>query len=321
MSDLHNSYFDDEDLNESSDSGMYDDEWNYFNANADGDLDTDVLDDIDFSELRGKSFKSNLNRFNQTYKQRERKKYRLGKKPAPLTKRFGVQKRATIVGGKSTNKDISRVIVPNDRKVIVEGVDGFILDKQKMCDGVKNIGYYNCKKLKELIIIMNNDSPNDFNLELFNPSMPMDYLFANSGNLNNKVTVAGGVVSYSDVLFNLLANPTHIVNAKFSYAGTSSSIVANQIAQSLIFKNKRIDGYMKVEPLNTQLQLDIYQFQPNILFFDFQSALNRPFIPDGMDVIQYKVLAGASVTFSFYYRQKSLKRFFLKEARETRRLL
>jgi hypothetical protein len=296
------------------------DEWSYFNSEVDGDIDGDVLDDIDFSELKGKSFNSSLKKFNASYYKKRRKRYGSRKKTLPLTKRFGVKKRATIIGQENTQRNVKRVIVPNDRKVIIEGVNRFILDRGKSCDGVKNIGYYNCKKLRELIIIINNDTINDFNLELFNPSMPLDYLFASSGNLNNKITVAGGVVSYSDVLFNILANPTHLVNAKFSYAATSPAILANQIAEPMLFKNKRIDGYMKVEPLNTQLQLDIYQFQPNVLFFDFDTALGRPFIPDGMDVIQYKVLAGAAITFSFFYRQKSLKKFFFKEAR-TKKIL
>jgi hypothetical protein len=313
MSEAYNGYFNEEDL--AQNTAELDSEWNYFNANADGDIDHDVIDEIDFSEIEGKSFKSSLNNFNKSYYKKNRKKYTLVKKAPPLTKSFGVNGRATIVGKNNNPKDINRIIVPNDRKVIVEGVDSFILNNGKSCDGVKNIGYYNCKKLQELIITMSNTSLTDFNLELFNPSMPLDYLFATSGNLNNKVIVAGGVVAYSDVLFNILANPTHIVNAKFAYAGANSTLISNQIAQPLIFKNKRITGDVKIEPLNTQLKLDIYQFQPDILFFDFEGSLNRPFIPDGMDVIQYKVLAGATVTFSFYYRQKSIKRFFLKEAR------
>jgi hypothetical protein len=45
-------------------------------------------------------------------------------------------------------------------------------------------------------------------------------------------------------------------------------------------------------------------------------TLGRAFIPDGMDVISYKVLAGNIVTFGFYYKQVSLKRFFFQEARD-----
>jgi len=316
------SYFSDEDYNDDFDSVDADsDGENFFYADAEGDVDDEIVEELDFSEVKGKNFRSSLKNFNRQYYLKNRKKSLLKRKRTPITKPFVVKSSARILSEDDNKKTINRIIVPDDKKVIVEGVDKFILGKGENCDSVKNIGYYKCKKLKELVIIMTNDSPNDFNLELFNPSMPMDYLFATSGNLNNKVSVAGGVVSYSDVLYNLLANPTHIVNAKFSYASQNSTILQNQIAQPMFFKNKRIDGVVKIDPLNTQLQLDIYQYQPNVLFFDFQTALNRPFIPDGMDVIQYKVLAGSSVTFSFFYRQKSLKRFFFDEAKDNRKLL
>jgi hypothetical protein len=322
MLDPNESYFSDEDYSDDFDSVDADsDGENFFYADAEGDVDDEIIEELDFSEVRGKNFRSSLSNFNKQYYFKNRKKSLLKRKRTPITKTFGVKSSARILSDDDSSKTINRIIVPDDKKVIVEGVDNFILGKGEGCDSVKNIGYYKCKKLKELVIIMTNDSPNDFNLELFNPSMPMDYLFATSGNLNNKVSVAGGVVSYSDVLYNLLANPTHIVNAKFNYASANATLTKNQIAQPLIFKNKRIDGVVKIDPLNTQLQLDIYQFQPDVLFFDFQTALNRPFIPDGMDVIQYKVLAGASVTFSFFYRQKSLKRFFLDEAKDNRKLL
>lgn len=313
------SYFSEDDYNDDS---SFDGE-NYFYADAVGELDDEIVYEVDFSDLQGKSFASSLNKFNRLYDHKNRLKRKRVKPKLPLTKAFDVKSSARIIGADgSDQKNISKIIVPDDKRVIVEGVDKFILGHGESCDSIKNIGYYKCKKLKELVIIMNNNSKTDFNLELFNPSMPLDYLFATSGNLNNKVTVAGGVVSYSDVLYNILANPTHIVNAKFSYADAGAlSTVPQQIAQPMFFKNKRIDGVAKIEPLNTQLQLDVYQYQPNVLFFDFQNTLNRPFIPDGMDVIQYKVLAGASVTFSFFYRQKSLKRFFFNEAKENKKLL
>jgi hypothetical protein len=320
MLDPNEGYFSEEDYSDVDDSS---DGENYFNADALGEVDDEIVYEVDFSEIKGKSFTSSLNKFNRVYDNKNRLKSKRVKPKQPFTRAFDVRSSARIVGEDERNpKNISKIIVPNDKKVIVEGVDKFILGRGENCDDIKNIGYYKCKKLKQLIIIMNNNSQTDFNLELFNPSMPLDYLFATSGNLNNKVTVAGGVVSYTDILYNLLANPTHIVNAQFSYSDNfGGTITAQQIAQPMFFKNKRIDGVVKVEPLNTQLQLDIYQFQPNVLFFDFQNTLNRPFIPDGMDVIQYKVLAGASVTFSFFYRQKSLKRFFFNEAKDNKKLL
>ncbi|HRH52605.1 MAG TPA: hypothetical protein PLN38_04765 [Chitinophagales bacterium] len=279
------------------------------------DWDDSVLTEIDFSEFKGSNFKRSLHNFNKAYNFRKHRKPK-----RPLSQEIGVNKRANIQGN-NTEKTIKKILVPENQKVIVEGVDKFILDRGGNCDGVKNIGYYNCKKLKELIITMDNStSNNDFNLELFNPSMPMDYLYATSGNLNNKVTVAGGIVSYSDALFNMLANPTHVVNAKFSFS-SSNGTMSSQIAQPLIFKNKSINGTAVIAPLQLSLQLDVMQAQNNILFFDFNTSIGRAFIPDGMDVIQYKVLAGCAVTFSFFYRQKSLKRFFLQEARENKKLL
>lgn len=285
-------------------------------SGADGDANNDsFLDDIDFSEFKGKSFKSNLHKLNKAVDKKKPKK-----KKMPLDKDFIVTKSATLYGkGKNGEaKTTKRIIVPSTQKVIVEGVDEFILGKSKNCDGVKNIGYYNCKKLKELVFTMNNNSAIDFNLELFNPSMPLDYLFSTSGNLNNKIQVAGGVVSYSDVLFNILANPTHIVNAKFVFAGAT---LQQQISQPLIFKNKSIIGEQKVDPVQLQLKVDNMQVANDIVFFDLYGGLNRPFMPNGMDVIQYKVLTGNTVTFAFYYEQKDLRKFFYKEARVSKKLI
>lgn len=276
---------------------------------------SDFLDEIDFSEFKGKNFKSSLNKLNKAIDRKKPKRKKL-----PLDKDFVVDKWATIYG-KGTNgeaKTTKKVIIPNGSNIIVEGVDAFILGKSKNCDGVKNIGYYNCKKLKELVFTMNNNSAVDFDLELFNPSMPLDYLFSTSGNLNNKIQVAGGTVSYTDVLFNLLANPTHIVNAKFVFAGANYQ---QQINQTLVFKNKSILGEQKVDPIQLQLKIDNMQVATDIVFFDLYGGLSRPFIPNGMDVLQYKVLAGNTVTFAFYYEQKDLRKFFYKEARNSKKLI
>lgn len=291
------------------------------------DLDSndDFIYDIDFSQFKGKDFKSSLRNVNKTVSSKKKlqvkahnKKKKMVKKP--LSQEIVVKKRATLYGKKTKTggeaKTTKRIIVPSTQKVIVEGVDKFILGEDKC--GVKDIGYYKCKKLKELVFTMNNNSGVDFNLELFNPSEPLDYLFATSGNLNNKIQVAGGIVSYSDVLFNILANPTHLVNAKFTFAGAT---VQQQINQPLIFKNKRITGDQKVEPLQLQLQVDTMQVANDIVFFDILGNLNRPFIPNGMDVIQYKVLAGNTVTFAFYYEQKDLRKFFFEEARKSKKLI
>jgi hypothetical protein len=289
-------------------------------GNADGDAyfeESDIIDDIDFSEFKGKDFKSKLRKVNKVVAKK------VAKKNKPLDKDFIVKKKAVLYGksyGGGTEKTTKRIIVPSTQKVIVEGVDKFIMGDDDKCDTLKNIGYYNCKKLKELIITINNDSDNEFLVSLFDPSQPLDYLYATSGNLNNKVQIAGGIVQYSDVLFNILGNPIHIPNAKLTFAGPTASILQQQINQPFIFTNKSATGTQVVEPLQLQLQVDTMQVANDIVFFDL-SQLGRPFIPDGMDVIKYKVLPGCTVTFAFFYRQREIKRFFFKEARTNKKLI
>jgi hypothetical protein len=89
----------------------------------------------------------------------------------------------------------------------------------------------------------------------------------------------------------------------------------------LFFKNKNIEAVEKIQPMQLQNAKDLMQTFENIVCFDIMKKLNRPFIPDGMDVIQYKVLAGATASFCFYYKQHSLKKFFFKEAKENKRLI
>ena len=48
---------------------------------------------------------------------------------------------------------MNRVLIPRDRKVIVEGVSKFILSDKG--EKAKKIGYYKGKKLRELNIIIN----------------------------------------------------------------------------------------------------------------------------------------------------------------------
>ena len=231
-----------------------------------------------------------------------------------------VTDKATVQQRRPNDKNCNttkRIIVPEDRKVIVEGVDKFILSNTKESDSIKNIGYYKGEKCSELILIINNTTPNDFEFELFNPSMPLDYLFSSSQDLNARILVAGdNKVSYSDVLFNLLANPTILPNAKFVVTNPNNQTQKNlQFNQSLIFKNKNIAGQEIVNPVSNALNIDTAQFQNEIIYWNIQQSLGRVYIPDGMDVISYKVLAGNTVTFAFYYKQISLKKFFFKEAR------
>jgi hypothetical protein len=234
------------------------------------------------------------------------------RKDVPIMEKGKYQLRA------DREKKINKVIVPDNKKVIVEGVNKFILSQQPKDKIVKNIGYYQGKKLNELVLTFNNNSALDFDLEIFNPSMPLDYLYSTSLNLNDKVKVAGGEVSYTDVLFNLLANPTMVVNCKYVFSGPN---VSQQKAQPLKVQNQSIEGVVKIHPLNLDIEVDTMQVASDIVFFDIMENLNRPFIPDGMDFISYKVLAGNTVTMAFFYEQISLKKVFYDEARKSRILL
>jgi hypothetical protein len=215
-------------------------------------------------------------------------------------------------------KKIAKVLVPNDQKVIIEGASKFILSQTSKDEGIKNIQYYKGKKLKPLILTITNSDPTDFVFEMFNPSMPLDYLYSTSNNLNNRVAVAGGTTSYSDVLFNILANPVMVINVQITTAGNQ---VANQNSQAIFVKNKNIEGVQTVFPVNIDLQIDNMQVLNDIIYFNVEKAINRPFIPDGMDVIRYTVLAGMSVTMTFWYTQVSLKKFFYEEAKASKTLL
>lgn len=216
-----------------------------------------------------------------------------------------------------SEKKISRILVPDDKKVIVEGVSKFILSQKPDDKSIKNIGYYKGKKLQELVLIFNNTTPNPFTIELFNPSAPLDYLYNTSQNLNNKIEVAGGQVAYSDVLFNLLANPTLIPNCKFTFAGPS---INAQKAIPLSIIDREISGEEFIQPLNIDLTIDNMQVQGDVTFFDISRMLNRPYIPDGMDTINYTVLPNMSVIMAFFYYQKSIKKAFFEEARQEKKL-
>lgn len=219
----------------------------------------------------------------------------------------------------ATNQVVKSVQLPKDMPIIVDGVNKFILNNSGSADSLKTMGYYKGEKLKELILIFDNtQSRVDFDVQIFNPSMPLDYLYSTSQSLNSKIVVGGGNVSYSDVLFNLLANPTLIPNCKFAFSGSN---VNGQVAQPMFTHNKQISGMERVNPINLNLEIDTDQFSNEIVFFDMFKQLNRPFIPDGMDVIEYKVLAGNSVTMCFFYKQVSLKKVFIEEARNSKGLL
>jgi hypothetical protein len=295
------------------------------------------ITDIDFSNLAGKDFNKAFKQANKKVTSKAIEKRALKRKPAPngarpkagrpvmrkgvspqqlrrpkerLSKQIGVKRGAKI---NRAEKKISRILVPTDKKVIVEGVNKFILSQKPNDNAVKNIGYYKGRKLKELVLIFNNTTPNPFNIELFNPSAPLDYLYNTSQNLNNKIEVAGNQVAYSDVLFNLLANPTIIPNCKFTFDGVNASQQRN-IPLKII--DREITGEETIQPLNLDLTVDNMQVSSNVIFFDIMQIINRPFIPDGMDTVQYTILPNMSVVMAFFFEQKSLKKAFYKVARD-----
>jgi len=268
------------------------------------------LEEFDFSNMEGNNLKKDLKKI---------KKKSIGRK---ITSKNNIQ-----LNNKKQKKDVKiksiHTSIESTAGFSKEGlkqlkdVDNFILSDSQENSLIKNIGYYKGEKLKELVLIINNNTPNDLNLELFNPSQPLDYLFATSQNLNNRISVAGNnLVSYSDVLFHLLANPTLLANAKFTCENPISQAQANaQLNEVLTIKNKNIAGHEKLHPIANNLNIDIDQPNTQIIYWDITETLNRVFIPDGMDIIEYKILAGNQVTFGFYYKQFSLKKFFFKEAR------
>ena len=113
-------------------------------------------------------------------------------------------------------------------------------------------------------------------------------------------------------MFNILANPTIIPNAKFFVAGLQKTA---QINQPMTFINKNIAGHEKIFPIQNSLNIDIDQTQNDILYWDIQKTLGRLFVPDGMDILSYKVLAGMTVIFGFYYKQVQIKKVFWEETR------
>ena len=143
-------------------------------------------------------------------------------------------------------------------------------------------------------------------------------MYSTGQNLNNQIQVAGGEVAYSDVLYNLLGNPTLVPNAKFTFNGPN---MASQKNVPLIYKDKEIDGKQFIQPLNIDLQIDNMQVQNDVVFFDVNKILGRPFVPDGMDVVNYTVLPGMVVVMCWYYTQKSLKKVLYPEVRDDKKMI
>lgn len=304
-----------DDINE-WDGSTYDDLFENNSQNLDDfENGSDIMDieDIDFSSIDGKNTKDKLRKLSRkTVTARiVPKKKRLPKEQSVSRKIVAKKNVNYIFSKKQGRQTTTEIKLPDNREVLIKGVDEFILSQGS--DQVKNIGYYKGVKLPHLTLIVNNTTPNDIDIEFFNPSTPLDFMYSTSNNLNNLIQVAGdNKVSYSDMLFNLLANPTLLPNAKFTLSGPFRDA---QLAQPLIFKNKNIAGYEKVESVQNSLNIDAYQSQNSIVYWDIEATLGRLFCPDGMDVMQYKVLAGMSVVFAFYYKQINMKKVFYPELR------
>jgi hypothetical protein len=82
--------------------------------------------------------------------------------------------------------------------------------------------------------------------------------------------------------------------------------------------DREITGTEYIQPLNLDLTIDNMQVAADIVFFDIMQMLNRPFIPDGMDTIEYTILPNMSVVMAFFFEQKSLKKAFYKVARDSK---
>ncbi len=275
------------------------------------------LEDIDFSDLTGGDFKSHLKKLNHKVTVRKKERTKQQRKRNPLKKKI------TNINGKGVHKLVAKefgkthnILVPSNREVIVQGVSQFILGRDH--DQDKGIGYYQGRKLNNLTLTFTNNTAVDFPLTLFDPAFNMDYLWSNSINVNDLITIAGGQIKYTNMVTNLLANPTMVISAQIVVSGANTS---GQLSQVMQFNNQNIAGLQAVEPINIGLALDLYQWQGGILNFEIMKQLHRPFIPDGMDTISYTVLAGNTVTLNFFYKQVQIKRMVFEEARKAKNLL
>jgi len=279
------------------------------------DFENDELDieDIDFSNVNGRTKKDRLKKVSSKIRTAKvvPKKKRLAPNKSKSQKIIAKAGDEYIFKSSKGKQVSSQIKLPDNREILIKGVDEFILSKGN--NDIKNIGYWQGEKLKELVLIINNDTPNDLTIEFFNPSTPLNYLYSTTDNLNNRIQVAGdNKVSYSDLLFNVLANPTILPNAKFTCSGP---LLNEQFSQSMIFKNKNIEGIEKINPIQNALNFDILQPQKQIVYWDIYKTLGRLYCPDGMDIMQYTVLRGMTVVFGFYYKQIQLKKVLIPELR------
>jgi Mg-chelatase subunit ChlI len=111
----------------------------------------------------------------------------------------------------------------------------------------------------------------------------------------------------------------HLVDILLDAAASGSTIVERE-GVSVKHPSKFIligSGNPEEGEIRPQL-LDRFQFQSNIIAFNFAKELNRPYVPDGMDILRYTVLAGCTVSIAFYYEQKMLKKYFYKDMRDNK---
>ncbi len=266
---------------------MINEEESYFDDFLD-DPDEEIVEDIDINEI---DFSDASGGFKRSLKK--------GTKKA-LKKR------------KIKPKAKQKIIIPDDRKIIIQGMDKFLLGNDCSSESIRNIGYYKGKRLQAMVFTINNEGLLDFEVQLFNPSMPLDYLFSTGLDLNNKITVggSGSEVSYRDVLNYISANPMLIPNMRIVISGPQDTA---QRGQSIQIINKGVSGVSFIKPINLGLQIDNMQVDANIVQFDLECTLGRAYVPDGMDIMKYTVLAGNTVTFAFFYKQKQIKRMAFKE--------
>ena len=109
--------------------------------------------EMDFSEVSGKDFKKSLAVAKSKIQKKKglkkaKKLIDTRKSRKPLSKEFAI-KHNTFVETQRSKSGISKVIVPREQKVIIEGVNKFILSQDPKTDSLRSIGYYNGEKLKE----------------------------------------------------------------------------------------------------------------------------------------------------------------------------
>jgi hypothetical protein len=284
-----------------------------------GDFDyfDDAVDSIDFGKIDAKS-KDFQSIFQQVKNKLERTQ---GVKNDSFVKPVIPVFKSSTIPFEDKNK-ITKVVIPRDKTVIVENVSKFILSQGKKDEALRRIGYdKKGNKLKELNLSISNNTETNFLINLFDPSMPLNYLYSTSQNINNRVSVQGGLIQYTDVLFNLLANPILIHNAYITIDGATNVALEKQITQPFQFQNKNLQGHVLIDPVNLALTLDTMQVANNIVSFNFEDSIGRPYIPDGMDVINYTIYPHSTISATFFYEQISLKKVFYEEARNSKKLL